>query len=163
MRKLSMSLSPKEIDRGIRYLQKYKKELNHKVLALVEALTNEGANIAKLQVRQLGAIYTGELESSITGIFNASTGIGVILAGAWYATAVEFGTGVVGENSPHPQPDGWNYDVNSHGESGWWYMNNKDGIFHWTKGMPSRPFMYNTVKELEKQYTKVAREVFGRD
>ena len=163
MRKISFGLSTKEINRAIREVEKYKAELNTKVSMLIEALTDYGVEIAKVQVRQLGAWYTGELESSISGYFSPSTGVGIIKAGAPYAVYVEFGTGVVGAGSPHPAPAGWRYDVNAHGESGWWYYNDRDGKMHWTKGMPSRPFMYNTARELEQECVKIAKEVFSRD
>lgn len=163
MRKISFGLSVKEINRAIREIEKYKAELNAKISMLIEALTDYGVEIAKVQVRSLGAWYTGELESSISGYFSPSTGVGIIKAGAPYAVYVEFGTGVVGASAPHPAPTGWAYDVNGHGESGWWYYNPNDGRVHWTKGMESRPFMYNTVRELEQICVSVAKEVFGRD
>ena len=163
MRKISFGLSVKEINRAIREIEKYKAELNAKVSRLIEALTDYGVEVAKAQVRELGAWYTGELESSIEGYFSPSVGVGIIKAGAPYAVYVEFGTGVVGSGSPHPAPAGWRYDVNAHGESGWWYYNDRDGKMHWTKGMPSRPFMYNTARELEQECVKIAKEVFSRD
>lgn len=163
MRKISFGLSVKEINRAIKEVEKYKSELNAKISLLIEALTDYGVEIAKVQVRQLGAWYTGELESSISGYFSPSTGVGIIKAGAPYAVYVEFGTGVVGAGSPHPAPAGWQYDVNAHGESGWWYYNDRDGKMHWTKGMQSRPFMYNTARELEQECVRIAKEVFSRD
>lgn len=162
MRKISFGLSVKEINRAIREVEKYKAELNAKVSRLIEALTDYGVEIAKVQVRQLGAWYTGELESSISGYFSPSLGVGIIKAGAPYAVYVEFGTGIVGSGSPHPAPAGWQYDVNAHGESGWWYFNDNTGRVQWTKGMPSRPFMYNTAKQLENECKIIAREVFNR-
>lgn len=162
MRKISFGLSVKEINRAIREIEKYKAELNAKVSMLIEALTDYGVEIAKAQVRQLGAWYTGELESSISGYFSPSLGVGIIKAGAPYAVYVEFGTGIVGKSQPHPSPDGWRYDINEHGESGWWYFNDYTGHPQWTKGMPSRPFMYNTARELENACERIAREVFGR-
>lgn len=41
---------------------------------------------------------------------------------------------------------------------GWYYF--KDGDWHWTKGMPSRPFMYQTGMDLRARIESVAREVF---
>lgn len=34
---------------------------------------------------------------------------------------LEFGTGIVGANKPHPEASkyGWKYDINKHGDSGW--------------------------------------------
>lgn len=163
VRKITINLNTRDINRAIREVEKYKKELKQKTLALIKALTDRGEEIAKAQVRQLDAFYTGELEASIEGYFSPSWEVGIIKAGAWYAAYVEFGTGIVGEQSPHPDPQGWQYDVNSHGEKGWWYFNDRDQKWHWTKGFQSRPFMYNTVKELERECRKIALGVFGHD
>jgi hypothetical protein len=160
--KFKINLNPREIDRLIKDIKQYKRELTEKVNLLIGELTDYGVQVAKAQVRELGAWYTGELESSIEGYFSPSVGVGIIKAGAPYAVYVEFGTGIVGKSQPHPSPDDWRYDINEHGESGWWYFNDYTGHPQWTKGMPSRPFMYNTARELENACERIAREVFGR-
>lgn len=162
MPKFKINLNPREIDRLIKDIKQYKRELTEKVNLLIGELTDYGVEVAKAQVRELGAWYTGELESSIKGYFSPSVGVGIIKAGAPYAVYVEFGTGIVGKGQPHPSPDDWRYDINEHGESGWWYFNDYTGHPQWTKGMPSRPFMYNTARELENACERIAREVFGR-
>lgn len=162
MPKYTIKLNPKDIGRVIKDIEKYKRELTEKVNLLIEKLTDYGVQVAKAQVRELGAWYTGELESSIEGYFSPSVGVGIIKAGAPYAIYVEFGTGIVGKSQPHPSPDDWRYDINNHGDSGWWYFNDNTGRMQWTKGMPSRPFMYNTARELENACERIAREVFGR-
>lgn len=162
MPKYTIKLNPKDIGRVIKDIEKYKRELTEKVNLLIEELTDYGVQVAKAQVRELGAWYTGELESSIEGYFSPSVGVGIIKAGAPYAVYVEFGTGIVGKSQPHPSPDNWRYDINNHGDSGWWYFNDNTGRMQWTKGMPSRPFMFNTARKLEEDCKEIAREVFGR-
>lgn len=159
---IRFSLNEKDIDRAIKELQQFKKEFLEKCDRLVEALTDKGVEIARLQVQQLDAVYTGELWNSIEGYYSPSLNAGIIKAGAYYAVYVEFGTGVVGKQSPHPKPDGWQYDVNQHGDEGWVYYDDESGKFRWTKGFKSRPFMYNTARQLEKECAKIAREVFGK-
>lgn len=70
----------------------------------------------------------------------------------------EYGTGVKGQSDPHPKAPqaGWVYDVNKHGEYGWWYPTttndpnpykyvDKQGVLRaWTKGKFSKPVFYNT-------------------
>lgn len=70
----------------------------------------------------------------------------------------EYGTGIRGASSPHPKSivEGWIYDVNQHGEKGWWYPTtesdpnpykyvDKQGVLRaWTKGKYSKPFVYET-------------------
>ena len=162
MPKFKIHLNPKDIGRVIKDIKKYKRELKAKIELLIKELTEYGVEIAKAQVRELGAKYTGELEESIEGYFDPVSGVGIIKAGAPYAVYVEFGTGIVGKHQPHPSPEGWRYDINSHGESGWWYFNDNTGRMQWTKGMPSRPFMYNTARMLENECRIIAREVFNR-
>ena len=157
---IRFSLNPKDIDRAIKEVEKFKQDFQRKCNLLVQALTEYGLEVAKVQVVQLDAWYTGELLSSIEGYFSPTYGVGIIKAGAYYAAYVEFGTGVVGSSSPHPDPQGWQYDVNAHGDEGWVYYDDYSGEFRWTKGFKSRPFMYNTARELEKECKRIALEVF---
>lgn len=73
---------------------------------------------------------------------------------------VEFGTGIVGKQGVKhpflgtPHNHNWDYDVNDHGKSGWWYPTDADDdnptkregsdgkLYAWTKGQRARPFMY---------------------
>ena len=158
---VSCTLDTKDIQRAIKELKAYKREFLDRCNQLVEALTDYGVDVAKVQVSQLDAYYTGELMNSIEGYFSPTTHVGIIKAGAYYAAYVEFGTGVVGSRSPHPDPQGWQYDVNAHGDEGWVYYDDDSGNFRWTKGFKSRPFMYNTAREIEKNCAKIAKEVFG--
>ena len=161
-KRIVIKLSEDSISKAIREVEKYKGELKNKVHLLIERLTDYGVEVAKAQVRELGAFYTGELEESITGYYSPSTQVGIIKTDVPYAVYVEFGTGVVGAGSPHPAPAGWRYDVNNHGEAGWWYFNERDQKWHWTKGIESRPFMYNTLQILERESARIAKEVFKR-
>jgi hypothetical protein len=159
---IRFSLNTKDINRAIREVAKFKKQFLEKCNRLVEKLTDEGAEIAKVKVAELDAVYTGELMNSIEGYYSPSLQAGIIRAGAYYAVYVEFGTGVVGSQSSHPNPQGWQYDVNGHGDEGWVYYDDESGKFRWTKGFKSRPFMYNTARELEKECKRIAQDVFGR-
>ena len=158
---IRLRLNETDIDRAISEIEEFKKEFIRKCNELVAVLTEEGAEIAKLKVVELDAVYTGELMNSIDGYYSPTYNVGIIKAGAYYAAYVEFGTGVVGSRSPHPNPDGWQYDVNSHGDEGWVYYDDESGKFRWTKGFKSRPFMYNTARQLEKECERIAQEVFG--
>ncbi|HHZ02041.1 MAG TPA: HK97 gp10 family phage protein [Tissierellia bacterium] len=155
MAKIQMKLTTRSIEDAIKEVKEYKRKLNDRVKALIRELVDKGVEIAKAQVRDLGAVYTGQLEESITGFFDEETGLGIIRTDCPYAIYVEFGTGVVGERNPHPEPiEGWQYDVNEHGDKGWWYFNERDQKWHWTKGMVSRPFMYNTLQLLRAEAEK---------
>ena len=159
---IKFTLDQKDIDRAIREIKQFKNEFLKKCNELVQELTDYGVDVAKVEVTQLDAVYTGELRNSIEGYYSPTYNVGIIKAGAYYAVYVEFGTGVVGSQSPHPNPNGYQYDMHNHGEKGWVYYDDDSGNFRWTKGFKSRPFMYNTARQLEKDCKKIAQEVFGK-
>jgi len=78
-----------------------------------------------------------------------------------YAEFVEYGTGIEGFKEQHPDPYSWSefygYDVHDHGEKGWKYPK-EDGTYGWTRGMPSRPMVYNTKQYLQGQATRTFRK-----
>lgn len=161
-----LGLSQQGMKRLQKELQDYKKILQNKMQMFVQRMAEEGVAVAKMKVAEKDAIYTGELLNSIRAeagmVFKTSSTWYVVTDCPW-AKYVEFGTGIVGSQNPHPDTSiiGWKYDINDHGESGWFYF--RDGEWHWTKGMPSRPFMFETAKHLEMAMTvsRIAKEVFG--
>lgn len=163
-KRITFGLSPTEIRSAIQDIKAYQSELESKCKKFAERLAEEGIKIAKLKVTEYDAIYTGELLGSINsepGGMIQHGGKWIIYTGCEWAPFVEFGTGIAGQQSPHPDTSivGWKYDINDHGEKGWYYF--KDGAWHWTKGMPSRPFMYETGRDLRKIIVEIAKEVFG--
>lgn len=160
---ISFGLSVKEVQSAIKELRQYQSDLNRKCELLAQRLAEEGVIIAKIKIMQYPAVYTGELLNSIQSEPGAMISNGsqwIIFTGCEWAPFVEFGTGIIGSDNPHPDTGlaNWKYDVNEHGESGWYYY--KDGEWHWTKGMPSRPFMYETGRDLRKIIPKIAKEIF---
>lgn len=160
---ISFGLSVKEVQNAIKELRQYQSDLNRKCEILAQRLAEEGVVIAKVKIMQFPAVYTGELLNSIQSEPGAMISNGsqwIIYTGCEWAPFVEFGTGIIGSGNPHPDPGlaNWKYDVNEHGEAGWFYY--KDGEWHWTKGMPSRPFMYETGRDLLEIVPKIAKEIF---
>lgn len=163
LKNIEMTLDLKSIDNAIKEVRKLQSDLKEAMRCLVEDLAEDGATIAKIQVSALHAVDTGALMASIGhGAFDPATGTAIVYAGSYYACYVEFGTGIVGKNNPHPGLDGsqdfavmgadgslyTGYDTNERGEAGWWYRPVGGTRFRWTKGMPARPFMYNTYVQL---------------
>lgn len=63
------------------------------------------------------------------------------------AKAVEYGTGIVGAASEaSSQAEDWEYDINNHGEQGWFYV--KNGKLYWTKGFEGRLIYYKTAEDI---------------
>lgn len=89
-----------------------------------------------------------------------------------YAMYIEFGTGIVGAENPHPHP--WIYDVNAHGEKGWFYPTTENDpnpykhffngvLYAWTKGQKSRPFMYQTWLWGSRSATQIIRKNINKE
>lgn len=151
------------VNKAIREVVKFEKELIDGLNGLCETLLDEGVSVAKMQITAMPAIDTGELLDSIErGVFDRKNGVGIIKATAYYAIFVEYGTGMRGEENPHPEAGeaGWAYDVNDHGALGWWYKG-WDFKYHWTQGMPARPFMYNTMVTLREKYERDGLQIIG--
>lgn len=159
MPKITVSLS--NISDAISQIEKYEQELKRKVNDFVTRLLESGVDIAKAKIVELGAIDNGELLNSISYMLYREGDKGVLFTDCGHACFVEFGTGIVGSRSPHPTMP-WEYDTNGHGENGWYYYDQEQGRIRFTKGMPSRPFMYETGTELERRAVTIAREVFGQ-
>ena len=163
---ISFGLSVREVRNAKKQLEEYKEEFMLRVNEFTEELVLRGVEIAELNITGFDAVFSSELLNSIN--FEAGNVITdgaswIIYTDCEWAKYVEFGTGVVGSENPHPDTSigNWKYDTNNHGEAGWNYY--KDGEWHYTKGMPSRPFMYQTGIELAEIVTEVAREVFSSD
>ena len=162
---IKVKLDQKSIESAITELQMYKEEVERRVTMLVKRLTERGANIARAKVVEMGAYYTGELLNSIDSYLFSFGGspVGFIRVNAEYGMFVEFGTGIVGENSEHhpaTEAFGWQYDVNDHGEVGWLFPA-EDGTYRRTRGQESRPFMYETALQLRDEFPAIVKEVFG--
>ena len=84
---------------------------------------------------------SGKLESS----FKKNYVLGTLVNDCYYSAFVEYGTGVVGQGT-HPLSDRYQYDVNGHGNDGW-YFRDDEGIIHFTKGMVAHRYMYNAIND----------------
>ena len=66
------------------------------------------------------------------------------------AKIVEYGTGIVGSSSEASKyAKDWQYDVNGHGEKGWFYVDSS-GVLHWTKGIQGKLVFYETKRRIEE-------------
>lgn len=160
----------KSIDAAIAQIRAYEKKLDSAEDIIVDELLNIGYKIVKENVLIMVHPLTGEVASSIT-IMKDGKGSGMIMSTSEHAVYVEFGTGVKGSQREHPAADtlGYRYDVNSHGERGWYYPTipedpnptkfvDKEGQLRaWTAGQQSHPFMYDSAQELRAYVADVVR------
>lgn len=171
---LKADLSVSSIRNLQRELEKYCDSLTYKARLLAEKLSERGVEIARVQIADLDAIFTGELIQSLHSEYKGSTPYGAIFAvvtDSKHCAFVEFGTGQRGKDTPYPYPlpEGvsWDYNVgktirqNAVTGKYYWFYPGQDGKWHYTEGMPARPFMYLTSMELIREVPKIAKEVFG--
>ena len=158
------------VKKAIKDLKKYKKKLEKNTGLLVQKLTDMGAKLVRVKIVSMGAYYSGELLSGVTGYYSPTLNAGFVKVASDHVAFVEFGTGIVGQNSPHKNGEylakaAWSYAsgtkifTTKSGKVGWIYPTD-NGEFRFTEGMKSRPFMYETVLELERKFPKIAKEVF---
>ena len=80
---ITFDLSATSINRAIREIENFKKELIKRCNILIGTLTELGITISKEYIVSLGAVYTGDLLESITGYFDLESRTGFVKAGAW--------------------------------------------------------------------------------
>lgn len=170
---LKADLSISSIRNLQKELEKYRDSLTYKARLLAEKLSERGVEIARVQIANLDAIFTGELIQSLHSEYKGSTQYGAIFAvvtDSEHCAYVEFGTGQRGKDTPYPYPlpngVSWDYNVGKTIRQNpvtgryFWFYPGQDGKWHYTEGMPSRPFMYLTSMELIREVPKIAKEVF---
>ncbi len=171
MKNISVRLDPAEIAKAIGELMEYQKEVETKARMLVQRLTDLGAEIVRVKIVSLGAFASGELLSGVDGYYSPILNAGYVRVASDHVAFVEFGTGIVGQKSPHKNGEylsraAWGYATGTkifttkNGKVGWIYPTDNGG-FRFTEGMKSRPFMYKTALELQSKFPGIAREVFG--
>lgn len=155
LKKLSDSFGSKEMmtyfgDKCERILYK----TTHDNLTTVEDLeVSEYARNHQKQVTNNKVILSNNTMADLSGL-NPET-LANYPNGFSIAKAVEYGTGVVGassEASGIASSYGWEYDVNKHGEQGWFYK--KNGNLYWSKGFEGRLIYYKTAKEIKENVGK---------
>ena len=174
-RTFKTDLSVQGIKNLQRELEKYRDSLTYKCRRLAEKLSERGVEIARVEIADLDAIFTGELIQSLHSEYKDSGKYGAVFAvvtDSDHAAFVEFGTGQRGKDSPYPYPlpEGvsWDYatgkTIRQNAKTGayYWFYPGQDGLWHYTEGMPARPFLYLTSLELIKEIPKIAKEIFGQ-
>ena len=157
-KKLKVQLNSASINQAIEQLRQYRDSIEAKQERLMDVLGVYGYEIMVKKIDSYQMPFSKNDLISNVG-YEAGKKSVTIYNLSDHALFVEFGTGIVGAESPHPHDTiGYSYDTNNHGNDGWYYLTD-DGWF-WTKGMPSRPFAHETYVELRQELLMIAREVF---
>jgi len=168
LKNIDMTLDPASIERAIRIINDFEAQLKPAMQCLIDYLGAKGVEVARAELIFFNdpAYQTGALSESLkyrvldNGDAEVTAGEGLDTKYGSYAMFVEYGTGFVGEQNPNPQAAevGYAYDLNRHGAAGWYYpapwgwVQAEDGqMLAWTQGMAPRPFMANTLHDLEDE------------
>lgn len=101
---------------------------------------------AKLYIRSTtGSSDWYELTKTLENSFAKDIKLGTLVNNCFYAGFVEYGTGIIG-NGTHPLSKNYQYDMNGHGEAGWFFLD-ENGVLHWTQGMEAHRFMYDAIND----------------
>ena len=101
MKNISVRLDPNEIAKAIEEILEYQKEVEQKTRILVQRLTDFGVEMARVKIVELGAVDSGDLLSGVDGYYSPTLNAGFVRVTSDHVAFVEFGTGVVGQASPH--------------------------------------------------------------
>ena len=148
---LTMELSKKSLEEAQKFLNKYQEAYSKGIDNAVKYATEMMYN------KVLEYCYANGISNHTSQIqwqYDDNTKTGRVWTNDMVIIFNEMGTGIVGSNNPHPNPDGpfksWKYDVNDHGEKGWVYPK-EDGTYGWTKGLPSRHMFYSAFQDIKSE------------
>ena len=151
-----------EIDKALKELAEYEKELVDKTRLVVEKLAFLGATNASLEYAR-AITDQNDVQVDMEWV---NTNTMRIRASGTQVLFIEFGTGVT-YGYGHPEADKFGYGAGTFPSNkghwddpdGWWYS--KDGESKHTYGNPPSASMYNTARKLEQEVQRVVKEVFG--
>lgn len=174
VKRIKFGLSTASVQRAMSELRAYKKWTQQKCDELALELAKRGTFLIRMKIAQYDAIDTGAMISAVSYPERIGPGRYRITLrvpnanGDNYALFVEYGTGVVGAGSQHPEAGkmGWQYAVGEtifttkDGRTGWVYPT-KTGSFRFTEGQEARPFWYEAAQELPLYINDAVKKVFG--
>lgn len=158
---IQMELSDKSIKNAIKELRRYEAWILKKETELRSRLAMLGATVASIKFSR--AIYNGTNDISVR--VDDTGSVAVIYAEGESVAFIEFGSGKK-YGYGHPQagelgfgPGTWSDSEQGKGhwdnEKGWWY-----GSGQHSYGNPPAMAMYEAVKEIAENVTRIAKEVF---
>lgn len=168
---INVSLSTTSINKAIKELEQYKRDLSTKEKQLLEGLANIG--VKEASIRFTTAMYDGINDVTVT-LDKTNNGYAIVAEGQAVAF-IEFGTGVYhnsGEPYPMPRPEGivgiGEYGQGKGKRRAWFYKGEagtngevqKNGIVK-TRGNPASMPLWYASEEMRNAVLQIAREVFG--
>lgn len=160
LRKISFGLSPDAIKDAVDYLETYKKWVNQKIDELMIRLAAVGLETARVYFQQ-GA--TEGNEAPETWVEPIENGFKIIARGK-DVFFIEFGAGDAAGNHPDAgnapvDTSPGSYSKINTGEYAKYQSWHHKGV-KYTELQPQMP-MYHAMREIERNVTKIAKEVFS--
>lgn len=170
---IRISLSEKDIDRAIKELEQYKREIIRKTELLRTRIAERIANLAQsgfngAVVDDLTGGSGGARKADVRVSIDERENVSVIIAAGEDAVWVEFGAGMFHNGStggsPHPKGSELGFTIGGYGKGmgkrqTWGFY--EDGELRLTHGTPAVMPMYNALKTVCEEITSIAKEVFG--
>lgn len=173
MKKVTITLSDREIDRLLREVEDWKNWLLDRTTVFLGRVAQEGMEIASVKFEQ--AVYDGTNDVSVT-VEPRGDNVQAVVATGRATLFIEFGAGVTyPDNHPeagelgmkrgeygqgHGTQHSWGY-YGDPGTNGVLKEKKNGGFVVITHGNPANMPMYETVKELQDRLTEIAKEVFS--
>ena len=172
-RGIRLSLSEKDIDRAIKELEQYKREIIRKTELLRTRIAERISNLAQsgfngAVVDDLTGGSGGARKADVRVSIDERENVSVIIATGEDAVWAEFGAGVyhngsVG-SSPHPKGQELGLTIGGYGKGmgkrqAWGFY--EDGELKLTHGAPATMPMYNAMKIVCDEIVAIAKEVFN--
>ena len=161
MAEIKIQLTNKSIGKAIRELEKYKAWVAQKEAELRSRLAMMGATVASIQFAR--AFYNGS--NDVTVRVDDTGSVAVIYAEGESVAFIEFGSGwKYGFGHPRAGEFGFGPGTYSDGPEGKGHWVDEEGWYfgsgQHSYGNPPAMAMYEAVKEITENVTKIAREVF---
>lgn len=179
-RKIQLTLNTRSIDAAIKEVKGRKLYIERRTKTACERIAERAVDLCRANLLAETMQQSGDLYDKISAdvVYDGDKKNGkfrvILKADSEHALYVEFGSGIEGKKSPHPQAGKWG--GKKYRDTGWWTAADgkdmaqmygwlpfelPDGtVIYYTEGQPARPFMYKTRQQLQEEIPKILREVF---
>lgn len=160
MPEFKAKLSVSSLDKLLSKLREYQKKVEQAPARIVENLADFGEKQIQQGIQGVTDKDGNYLAKAGSYVFGDA---GLAYMEGEQSSFLEYGTGVVGKNSPHPQANeaGWQYNTGKtiNPRTGdWSYWDAVKGKYVHTKGIPAQMPVFNAALEMRGQVAKAAKE-----
>lgn len=171
-RKITIELTESGIDKAIKELEEYKKDIKRKTALLQDRIAKrieEEANKGFASAVVDDLVRGGYQKPDMTVNYTTKGDISVVVAQGEDAVWVEFGAGVYHNgnlgSSPHPRGSELGMTIGGYGQGKGkqrsWGFKDADGTLHVTRGTPAQMPLEKAVLSVLDELPQMAKEVFG--